>query len=94
MIGELTYNEVLYSPDLVGAVKGLTDADLCALLEHLQAGREKGWPAERVQGLCILEGCRRFEEMKRTTDAHGCTRMGEMTLRVDVDSDHGSEVAQ
>lgn len=94
MIGELTYNELLYSPDLVAAVKGLTDADLCAALEHLQAGSEKGWPAQRVQGVCILDASRRFEEMKRTTDGHGSTRMEEPVININITFDrcHGTEV--
>jgi hypothetical protein len=104
MIGELTYNELLYSPDLVAAVSGLSDADLCAALEHLQAGLEKSWPAQRVQGVCILDASRRFEKMKRTTDptsarlrrtsGHGSTRMEEITHRANVDCGHGTEVAE
>lgn len=98
MIGELTYNELLYSPDLVEAVKGLTDADLCAALEHLQAGCEKGWPAQRVQGVCILDASRRFEERIgcQESGVGNQARMEEPVINISITFDrcHGSEVAE
>ncbi len=105
MMGALTYGELLYPPDLADAVRELTDADLCLVLERLQSGEEKGWPARRVLGVCIIEAERRFRAIKRgatnptsprlrRTGGHEGTRMGEMTIRVNVDFGHGSEVAE
>lgn len=77
---EMTYSELLASPDLEKAVRALSDFDLVTVRGWLAQGERCGWPAERVQGVCIIEGCRRYE-----TAIH-------RELRGFGDVDHGSEV--
>lgn len=101
MIGELTYNELLASPDLEKAVKGLSDFDLFAVRAWLAEGNRSGWVAERVHGLCILDACGRWEREVALAKAEESepriarnARMEEITIRVNVDFGHGSEVAE
>lgn len=77
---EITYNELLASPDEVRAVRRLSDFDLLAVRQWMAAAKLTSWIAERLQGLCMVEGSRRFEAMV------------ERELRGFGDIGHGSEV--
>lgn len=99
----MIYKELLASPDLERAVKGLSDFDLRAVRGWLARGEAKGWVAERVHGLCIVVGCERFETGV-DLELRGFARVPEedfeprkarntrMEIHIDVDFRHGSEV--
>lgn len=78
----MTYNELLASPDLEKAVKGLSDFHLFEVRAWLADGHRSGWVAERVHGVCILQATARWEAMM------------ERELRGFGDVDHGSEVPE
>ena len=60
LIEEALYHALLEAADLCEAVRGMDDEDLRCVRGFLARGEVMGWPAERVHGLCIIEGCERF----------------------------------
>lgn len=107
---EMTYNELLASPDLEKAAAGLSDFDLRAVRGWLARGEATGWPADRVHGVCILVACGRFEKgvdqelrgFARAEEEDFKPRMArnarmeeaEINIKITVDRCHGSEVPQ
>lgn len=89
---EMTYQQVIASPDMAREVRGLSDAELIQLRRWLAGGGSRAEVAKTVHGLCIVVEGERFEE--RTTDGHGSARMEELVIKINVDFCHGSEVRQ
>lgn len=67
----MTYNELLASPDLQKAAQELSAKDLRDVCDWLAQGVRKGWVADRVQGICILEKAARWDIDYRLIGDHG-----------------------
>ena len=46
--------------DLAAEVRGLDDSTLRRLRGWLAMGEVSGWVADKIHGVCIVEGCERF----------------------------------
>lgn len=78
------YLELVLAENLEAAVQLLDDHELRQLRGALSRGDYNDWPADRVHGVCIIEGCRRFE--------HSSFNSQTSTLKGEEDREHGSEV--
>jgi hypothetical protein len=64
------FDSLVKAADLEVTVKALSDDELRQVHGALSRGDYAEWPAERVHGMCILEGCARFM-FPRTDSCHG-----------------------
>lgn len=78
------YLELVLAEDLEAAVCLLSDDELRQVRGALSRGDYNEWPADRVHGVCIIEGCRRFEHPRFNSQLS--------TLNEEQDREHGSEV--
>jgi hypothetical protein len=63
--------DLFMAADLELAVRALSDADLREVRGALARGDFQKWNLQRVHGMCILEGCRRFENPDCCDKCHG-----------------------
>lgn len=66
------YQSLIAAPKLEPAVQQLRDIELRTLRGALARGEITGWPADLVQGVCMVVGCERFMNPEHFQDqGHG-----------------------